>query len=117
MSNSEFVNGKNEFDEEDLSSYDRARVRFLSKALQRHIRFYEKVELFHCWNEEIIREEISNYLCFLHIIKLYPNRFHVPTNAIDLIWHTHMLFPLEYEESTRRFAGRFLNHVDRKCLI
>ena len=36
----------------------------------------------------------------------------VPTLAVDLIWHTHMLHPMRYGPETRALAGRFVNHED-----
>jgi hypothetical protein len=33
-----------------------------------------------------------------------------PTYAIDLIWHSHMLYPLEYYEDTKGIVGYFMDH-------
>jgi hypothetical protein len=33
-----------------------------------------------------------------------------PTYAIDLIWHSHMLFPIEYYNDSKRIVGYFMDH-------
>jgi hypothetical protein len=30
--------------------------------------------------------------------------------AIDLVWHTHQMFPRHYHAETAAIAGRFINH-------
>jgi len=34
-----------------------------------------------------------------------------PSWLVDWIWHTHMLFPAEYEYDCFRYVGSFLDHV------
>jgi len=36
----------------------------------------------------------------------------VPTIDIDLIWHTHQCWPVQYYTTTREIAGIFVNHDD-----
>ena len=35
-----------------------------------------------------------------------------PSPMVDMLWHTHMLFPREYAADCRRLAGCFLDHDD-----
>jgi hypothetical protein len=34
----------------------------------------------------------------------------VPTLDVDLIWHTHMLSPLDYRDDCQAILGRVLSH-------
>lgn len=34
-----------------------------------------------------------------------------PTYAIDLFWHTHMMYPQHYHEDCMKWAGRPLVHI------
>jgi hypothetical protein len=38
--------------------------------------------------------------------------FYVPTLDIDLIWHTHMLFPKNYQQFGLKRTGRVIHHDD-----
>ena len=38
--------------------------------------------------------------------------FIVPCYDIDLMWHTHQLFPLKYKEDMERILGKIFNHDD-----
>jgi hypothetical protein len=54
----------------------------------------------------------TRYKGFLKLFKLYKSTMLVPTLDIDLVWHTHQCSPAEYFASTKKIAGRFINHDD-----
>lgn len=56
------------------------------------------------------RQLVQNYVSFLKLA--VPGEIIVPTFDIDLIWHTHMRFPLFYQKFTISLCGFFLNHDD-----
>src|SRR4051812_46443815 len=50
------------------------------------------------------------YRQFLTLHTGYPERIHVPSELIDLIWHYHILDTHKYAEDCQRIFGRFLHH-------
>ena len=37
-----------------------------------------------------------------------------PTPIVDLVWHTHMLFPRAYQRECVRLAGHEVHHDDKQ---
>ncbi|KAL6233048.1 hypothetical protein BDW75DRAFT_216110 [Aspergillus navahoensis] len=60
-----------------------------------------------------LRRAIDRYDNFLHLFRLYPSQFLVPTLDIDLVWHTHQCSAAKYRTSVTRRVGRFINHEDK----
>ena len=38
--------------------------------------------------------------------------FIVPCYDMDLMWHTHQLFPVAYKQDTEKMYGKIFNHDD-----
>lgn len=61
-----------------------------------------------------IDRAITRYAEFLSLAKAHPGKTLVPTLDIDLIWHAHMLSPLDYRDDCHDMFGRVLSHDDQK---
>jgi hypothetical protein len=35
-----------------------------------------------------------------------------PTPEVDLVWHTHQMFPVRYASDCEQVAGVFVDHID-----
>lgn len=59
---------------------------------------------------------MARYKGFLHLIKRNKEkgikRFCVPTYDIDLIWHSHQLYPVSYCKDLNKALGKVLEHDD-----
>lgn len=64
--------------------------------------------------DEWIDRAISRYADFLQLARDHPREVLVPTLDIDLIWHAHMLSPLDYRDDCHALLGRLLSHDDQK---
>ncbi|CAF1274545.1 unnamed protein product [Rotaria magnacalcarata] len=56
------------------------------------------------------REIVENYILFMKLAR--KNAIIVPTFDIDLMWHTHMRYPLNYFQFSKQLCGFLLNHDD-----
>ncbi|CAI6340617.1 unnamed protein product [Periconia digitata] len=52
----------------------------------------------------------NRYLRFLLLHKRYPTEYFVPTWDIDLVWHTHQLWPSNYRNHHLNYLGHMLDH-------
>jgi hypothetical protein len=59
-----------------------------------------------------LQEAERRYKMMLNLVRECPGNFIVPTYDIDLMWHTHMAFPVEYRRDCLRVAGREVAHDD-----
>lgn len=50
------------------------------------------------------------YLKFLMLIALYPDKSIVPTEAIDEMWHMHILDTRKYYDDCKNIFGTFIHH-------
>ena len=59
----------------------------------------------------------GEYSAFLTEASRSPRGTLEPTLAVDLLWHTHMLFPRKYTHDCLRLTGMLLHHDDevRPC--
>ena len=67
--------------------------------------------------DEWIDRAIVRYSDFLQLARDHPGkgpRALVPTLDIDLIWHVHMLSPLDYRDDCYELLGHLLSHDDQK---
>ena len=64
--------------------------------------------------DEWIDRAINRYSDFLQLARDHPGKALVPTLDIDLIWHVHMLSPLDYRDDCHEILGRLLSHDDQK---
>lgn len=63
--------------------------------------------------EGTLRRAVDRYDKFLHLFRLYPHNFLVPTLDVDLVWHTHQCNAEEYRRFVTERVGRFINHEDK----
>ncbi|CAF3620771.1 unnamed protein product [Rotaria sp. Silwood1] len=61
-------------------------------------------------NRNLFEQMVQNYISFLKLAKI--DEIIVPTFDIDLIWHTHMRFPLSYQNTSKALCGFLLDHDD-----
>ncbi|CEL04866.1 hypothetical protein ASPCAL05990 [Aspergillus calidoustus] len=60
-----------------------------------------------------LRRAVDRYDKFLHLFRLYPNTFLVPTLDVDLVWHTHQCSAENYRAFVTERVGKFINHDDK----
>lgn len=61
-------------------------------------------------SDEEIKMAINRYRKFLTLKIRYPKVNLVPTEDIDLVWHTHILDTENYAADCENLFGRFLHH-------
>lgn len=61
-------------------------------------------------NDGALVQAVGDYCIFLDRIHHVHHTELVPTPLVDLIWHTHMLYPRRYGRETRQLAGCFVDH-------
>ncbi|RUO96386.1 hypothetical protein BC936DRAFT_142125 [Jimgerdemannia flammicorona] len=83
----------------------------LIAAVQRHRQFTEKI-VNPAWCNTKLNDAIDRYHAFLRLLSENPNKLLVPTLDIELVRHTHMLFPSNYREYTYDLFHRVLIHDD-----
>ncbi|KAK4360589.1 hypothetical protein RND71_019541 [Anisodus tanguticus] len=70
----------------------------------------------HMNNDLYLEGAVAQYKGFLHLIRRNKERsiksFTVPTYDIDLIWHTHQLYPASYCKDLVDIMGKVLEHDD-----
>jgi hypothetical protein len=57
-----------------------------------------------------IERAVTRYGHFLALARAHPGEMLVPTLDVDLIWHVHMLTPLDYRDDCEAMLGRLLSH-------
>ncbi|KAL2809440.1 hypothetical protein BJX63DRAFT_435208 [Aspergillus granulosus] len=85
--------------------------------VERQVIFVDKMHS-HRWIrspavEGTLRRAVDRYDKFLHLFRLYPNNFLVPTLDVDLVWHTHQCSAENYRQFVTERVGRFINHDDK----
>jgi len=61
-------------------------------------------------SEEEVLKAVGQYRRFLSLKIRHPNANLVPTDDIDLIWHTHILDTENYASDCQKMFGSFLHH-------
>ncbi|XP_004299821.1 PREDICTED: uncharacterized protein LOC101299090 isoform X1 [Fragaria vesca subsp. vesca] len=88
----------------------------LVSAVKRQISLFHQVSGAYVKNDIFLKEAVARYKGFLHLIKrnrqLSVKRFCVPTYDIDLIWHSHQLYPAAYCKDLKTILGKVLQHDD-----
>ncbi|KAG7968170.1 hypothetical protein I3843_08G139400 [Carya illinoinensis] len=88
----------------------------LVSAAKRQSPFFYQVSRPHMSNDHFLEGAVARYKGFLHLIKRnkekFIRRFCVPTYDIDLIWHTHLLHPVDYFKDLSEVLGKVLEHDD-----
>jgi len=54
------------------------------------------------------------YRAFLEQIRAEPYKEHVPSAAVDIMWHEHILDTKAYTEFCNDFFGAYLHHKPGK---
>lgn len=62
------------------------------------------------WSEIQAKQAIEQYLNFLCLTWLYPDRLLVPTQLIDQVWHCHILHTRQYRQDCEALFGCYLDH-------
>ena len=97
---------KEDFEYESTLSYD------VMAAVLRQKLFNYQVSLPHYTDNTFIDLAIERYKKFLYMRLKHKNLFVVPTYDMDIVWHTHQVYPVLYKEDTERILGEHLNHDD-----
>lgn len=84
----------------------------LSQAMERQADFFYNVSFGHYQDSKFLDEAIQRYKKFLYLKRLNPQLFIVPMYDIDVIWHTHQLFPDAYRRDITTNLQQFLSHDD-----
>lgn len=84
----------------------------LYEASNRQKSFYYQVSLSHFKNRNFLAIGLERYKKFLYLKKMNPSAFVVPCYAIDIIWHTHQLYPKPYANDTTSILGHVFPHDD-----
>ena len=62
------------------------------------------------WKTDHAEETVRKYKNFLTLHLLYPEFKVVPTRAIDVVWHEHILHTQKYTEDCRKIFGDYFHH-------
>lgn len=62
------------------------------------------------WTEEQVDLAIADYRQFLALMLWHPDADLVPSDAIDEVWHTHVLNTSMYVADCDRIFGRYQHH-------
>merc|ERR1719487_2556308 len=79
-------------------------------ALRDWIFLRDRVVEEHDWSPEKAEAAIFEYLRFLRLLAEAPHMELVASEAVDLVWHEHLLDTTNYAEDCQRLFGRFLHH-------
>jgi hypothetical protein len=85
----------------------------LVRALRRHEAFMKRLlaQPAVCTSALSMRAAATEYRDFIGLVKHSPTPL-VPTLMVDLVWHTHMLFPRRYALECRSLTGSIVDHDD-----
>jgi hypothetical protein len=90
-----------------------SKIRYaLSQAVERQAEFYYNISLGHYKDPTFLDEAIKRYKKFLYLKRLNPQLYVVPMYDIDIIWHTHQLFPEAYRQDMMSNLHQVLHHDD-----
>ncbi|CAF4835582.1 unnamed protein product [Rotaria sp. Silwood1] len=63
------------------------------------------------WRKSVIlRQMIRRYYRFMQLKVLYPKKFLIPTIDIEIVWQTHLLRPLIYQNDCLRLFHQIIDH-------
>ncbi|KAL5340260.1 hypothetical protein BJX70DRAFT_361910 [Aspergillus crustosus] len=100
-----------------LTRQNRSTNKYIVENVERQCVFVDKMHA-HRWlrspaAQGTLRRAVDRYDKFLHLFRMYPNQFLVPTLDVDLAWHTHQCSAARYREFVTERVGRFINHEDK----
>lgn len=55
-------------------------------------------------------ELVTEYLRYMTIVSENQGQIFAPSDAVDEVWHTHLLFTADYAEFCEKVVGTFLHH-------
>ena len=84
----------------------------LEEACSRQFKFIYQVSLPHYKDELFLKMAVERYVHHLGLMRLHRDEFMVPCYDLDLIWHTHRLYPVSYNQSVKELLGTPLYHDD-----
>lgn len=90
----------------DLTKAVLCQHNFLEKFQNHKLYLYDLRRMDMTWFEQMI----ENYISFMKLAR--KNTIIVPTFDIDIIWHTHMRYPMHYREFSSTLCGFVLDHDD-----
>lgn len=61
---------------------------------------------------ELMRNEVETYTGYLADASSAETALPVPSLTVDLLWHSHMLFPSRYANECLHVAGVLIDHDD-----
>jgi len=109
-------NWKSEFKEDSNAS---SRKKKLIPSVAAQIEFWPKLlslgDERTLSSDTFLNKAVADYRKFLFLKKtagLGPGAYLVPSMFVDLIWHTHMLYPEQYAADSYDLAGVILDHDD-----
>lgn len=62
------------------------------------------------WSSEQVNITEKWYKRFLALCLKYPKNVNVPTEAVDIFWHYHILDTMKYHEDCQNVFGYYLHH-------
>jgi hypothetical protein len=68
------------------------------------------------WTEVRAERAIRQYLNFLCLAWLYPERLLIPTREIDCVWHSHILHTCQYRQDCETLFGCYIDHNPESTL-
>ena len=74
------------------------------------IHFCYQVSLPHYRDREFLQAALNRYKLFLCLKRQNPDAYLTPPIDIQLMWYTHMCYPLEYAIDTMKACGRVLEN-------
>ncbi|PQQ01250.1 glycine-rich domain-containing protein 1 [Prunus yedoensis var. nudiflora] len=101
---------------ERISGLEKCTKYDLISAVKRQSPFFYQVSRPHMNHDVFLQGAVARYKGFLHLIKRNREkslkRFCVPTYDVDLIWHSHQLYPVSYCKDLNELLGKVLEHDD-----
>ena len=82
----------------------------LSLAIERQAEFFYNVSLGHFKDSNFLDEAVKRYKKLLYLKRINPQLHIVPMYDIDLVWHTHQLFPDVYRQDMMINLQQILHH-------
>ena len=87
----------------------------LAAAVRRQARFMRQMlelQRTEATSVKLLTAELENYRTYLLQAASAETELPVPSLIVDLLWHSHMLFPSRYASECMRIAGVLINHDD-----
>ena len=78
----------------------------LEEACCRQFKFYYQVSLPHYKDDLFLKKAVEHYEHHLRLSRYHPDTFMVPSYDINLIWHAHLLHPLNYMQTTTELRAK-----------